>query len=45
MKIALLGGSFNPPGIHHLQIVEEVLKMNRFETVVVIPCGPVRTSR
>lgn len=40
MKIAILGGSFNPVGIHHLRIVQEVLKLNRFDKVIILPCGP-----
>jgi NAD kinase len=40
MKIAILGGSFNPAGTHHLRIVEEVLKLNCFDTIVILPCGP-----
>jgi len=37
-KIAIFGGSFNPPGIHHRSIAEELSK--RFDEVVVVPCGP-----
>lgn len=40
MKIALLGGSFNPPGIHHMRIVEEVMKMHFFDKIIIVPCGP-----
>ncbi len=40
MKIALLGGSFNPPGIHHMRIVEEVIKMHFFDRIIIVPCGP-----
>ena len=40
MKIAILGGSFNPVGIHHLTIIEEVLRLNCFDRVVILPCGP-----
>jgi nicotinate (nicotinamide) nucleotide adenylyltransferase len=36
-KIALFGGSFNPPAIHHRLIVEELLKF--FDEVIVLPCG------
>ncbi|MBI5153324.1 MAG: hypothetical protein HZA36_02590 [Parcubacteria group bacterium] len=35
-RIALYGGSFNPPGIHHTKIVEHLLE--RFDIVIVIPC-------
>lgn len=37
-KIALFGGSFNPPCIHHTRIGLEV--SNFFDQVLVIPCGP-----
>ncbi len=37
-KIALFGGSFNPPGIHHRKIAEELVK--KFDEVFIIPCGP-----
>jgi NAD+ kinase len=37
-KLALFGGSFNPPGLHHRGIAEALCKT--FEEVVVIPCGP-----
>jgi len=37
-KIALFGGSFNPPGIHHRAIAEELTR--HFDQVIVIPCGP-----
>ena len=36
--IAVFGGSFDPPGLHHRRIVEEVRK--HFDSVVVVPCGP-----
>lgn len=38
MRLALFGGSFNPPGLHHRQIAEALAK--RFDEVIVIPCGP-----
>lgn len=37
-KIAVLGGSFNPPAKHHRRIAEELLEL--FDEVVVVPCGP-----
>jgi NAD+ kinase len=37
-RIALLGGSFNPPGLHHRRIAE--LLATRFDEVRVVPCGP-----
>jgi NAD+ kinase len=38
MRIAIFGGSFNPPGIHHRAIAE--LLAREFDEVRVIPCGP-----
>jgi nicotinate (nicotinamide) nucleotide adenylyltransferase len=37
-QIAIFGGSFNPPGIHHRQVVEELV--HHFDRVIVVPCGP-----
>ena len=37
-RIALFGGSFNPPGLHHRQIAEQLAQ--HFDTVLVVPCGP-----
>lgn len=34
---AILGGSFNPPGKHHIELINWLL--TQFEEVVVIPCG------
>lgn len=36
-RIAIYGGSFNPPGKHHHQIVEGLAQ--RFDKVIVFPCG------
>lgn len=36
-KIALFGGSFNPPGIHHRKVAIELSK--QFDLVLVVPCG------
>lgn len=36
-KIALYGGCFNPPGLHHRQIVQALLR--EFDEVIVVPCG------
>lgn len=38
MKIAAFGGSFNPPGLHHRAIAEELAR--QFDRVDVMPCGP-----
>jgi NAD+ kinase len=37
-RIALFGGSFNPPHRDHLAIVQELSK--QFDEVIVVPCGP-----
>lgn len=37
-RIAIFGGSFNPPGIHHRRLAEKLAR--RFDEVRVIPCGP-----
>jgi NAD+ kinase len=37
-RIALFGGSFNPPGLHHRLIAERLAEA--FDQVRVIPCGP-----
>ena len=37
MTIALFGGSFNPPGLHHRHIAELLAK--EFDWVKIIPCG------
>ncbi len=36
-KIAIFGGSFNPPGLHHRQIAEALER--EFDHVIVYPCG------
>jgi nicotinate (nicotinamide) nucleotide adenylyltransferase len=38
MRIAIFGGSFNPPGLHHRAIA--ALLAREFDEVRVIPCGP-----
>lgn len=37
MKIAIDGGSFNPPCNHHLQIVIRIIY--RFNKIIIYPCG------
>ncbi|KAF0248952.1 MAG: inorganic polyphosphate/ATP-NAD kinase [bacterium] len=37
-SIAIFGGSFDPPGLHHHRIVEELA--TSFDQVIVVPCGP-----
>src|SRR5687767_11797997 len=36
--VAVFGGSFSPPGLHHRAIVQELAR--QFDQVVVVPCGP-----
>lgn len=37
-KIAIFGGSFNPPGTHHRLVAEALLP--HFDKIIVVPCGP-----
>ncbi|MDY0000236.1 MAG: NAD(+)/NADH kinase [Polyangia bacterium] len=37
-RLAIFGGSFNPPGLHHRAIVERIA--SEVDEVVVVPCGP-----
>lgn len=37
-QIAVFGGSFDPPGLHHREAVEQLIK--EFDRVIVVPCGP-----
>lgn len=37
-RIALFGGSFNPPGLHHRVIAQRLAR--EFDQVRIIPCGP-----
>ncbi len=37
-QIAIYGGSFNPPGLHHRATVEMLCR--HFDEVVIVPCGP-----
>lgn len=37
-KLIVLGGSFNPPGIHHRQVVENLSMIS--DMVLIVPCGP-----
>jgi NAD+ kinase len=37
-QIAVFGGSFDPPGNHHREAVEQLIK--EFDRVIVVPCGP-----
>jgi nicotinate (nicotinamide) nucleotide adenylyltransferase len=37
MKTVIYGGSFNPPGLHHLVLAEKLTK--QFDRVIIVPCG------
>lgn len=37
-RIALFGGSFNPPGIHHRLMAQALIP--HFDAIVIVPCGP-----
>ena len=37
-RIAVYGGSFNPPSLHHFLITKKLLEW--FDRVIVVPCGP-----
>ena len=38
-RIAVLGGSFDPPTISHLQLASEVINLLGFDEVLMVPCG------
>lgn len=37
-QIAIFGGSFNPPGLHHRLLAEALVR--DFDEVIIVPCGP-----
>jgi NAD kinase len=37
-QIAVFGGNFDPPGLHHREAVEQLIK--EFDRVIVVPSGP-----
>lgn len=39
IKVGVLGGSFDPPTISHLQLCSEVIYVKKFDQVLIIPCG------
>ena len=38
-RIGILGGSFDPPTIGHLQLASQTLNLLGFDEVWLIPCG------
>lgn len=42
-RVAIFGGSFNPPAKHHLQIAEKLAQ--HFDWIVVFPCGASRPDK
>ncbi len=38
-NIVLYGGSFNPPCVHHVELVRAITGAPFFDQIVVIPCG------
>ena len=38
-KIGILGGSFDPPTISHLQLCSEALNVLKFDEIWMVPCG------
>lgn len=38
-RIALYGGSFNPPGLHHKKIIQQILERKLADEVIVLPAG------
>lgn len=38
-RIAVYGGRFDPPGIHHQEIVKHLLSSCDFDKVLITPCG------
>lgn len=37
-RVAVFGGSFNPPGVHHRAIAQ--MLSEKFDEVLIVPCGP-----
>jgi NAD kinase len=37
-SVAIFGGNFNPPGVHHRLIAEALTK--HFDETIIVPCGP-----
>lgn len=39
IKIGILGGSFDPPTISHLQLCSEAFNSLKFDEIWMVPCG------
>ncbi len=44
MQIAVYGGSFNPVGNHHVEVVKALLGTGRYERVAIVPNGNAYTK-
>lgn len=42
-RVAIYGGSFNPPARHHLRIIEQLQRS--YDQVIVVPCGSGRKDK
>ena len=42
-QIAIFGGSFNPPCLHHRKIVVKLVE--EFDGVIIVPCGDTRSDK
>ena len=38
-RIAIFGGSFDPPTISHMQVASETINLLGFDEVRLVPCG------
>ncbi len=38
-RIGVFGGSFNPPGIHHRLVAENLLALGCVDQLMILPCG------
>jgi len=38
-SVAVYGGSFNPITKAHIEVIQELSKLERFDEIWVVPCG------